>query len=103
MATYAAEAYLSDTKVGSNIFKGNSHKYIGCFAEQCFISLFCGMKLYAFDPVDSIYISSFKYFSKQSFNLRKTVVQFKKLVGIDGNNFCILQYLYRFTAWFACK
>ena len=44
------------------------------------------MKLYSFNAVYSFYISSFKYFSKKSFNFRIIIIEFEKPAGIDGNN-----------------
>ena len=99
MAPDAAKAYLGDTEVGGNIFQRNSHQYIGCFTDQGFIPLFCSVKLYAFNPVDRIYIPCFKYLTKQSFDLGEAVIQFEKLVGIDRNDLRIFQDLYpRFSS-----
>lgn len=103
MRPYPAEAHRSDAKIGGYNFEWHSFEDVGRGLQQIPVSLFCAVKLQAFDAVDGINITCFKDFSEQSFNIRESIVELEQLGGIDRYHFRYFQHLYSFSRGFATK
>lgn len=51
------------------------------------------MKLQTFQAIDGIYVTLFKNFAKQPFDVVVLVVEFEECCGVDGYQFCVFDDL----------